>query len=124
MEMGSAGKRIASVRDSLRSKWGNIKFGDVRVENADKGFLFQVAVSLNGINAHDIAVELYAEGVDGGAPVKIRMEANSNVGGPEDGVYRARVESSRPVSDFTARIIPQYEGVLVPLEDGLILWQR
>jgi starch phosphorylase len=124
MEMGAAGKRIAKVRDSLRSKWRNLEFVDVRVENAEKGYLFQVTVSLNGINAQDIAVELYAEGEDGGAPVIIRLEADLNAPRPENRIYRVRVESLRPAADFTARIIPHYEGVLVPLEDGLILWQR
>ncbi len=123
-EKGAAGKRIADARDVLRNKWGNMKFGDVRVESVVKGYLFQVAVSMNGIDAKDIAVELYADGVVGGAPVKIRMEADANAGNQEELIYRVRVESERPAGDFTARIIPCYEGISAPLEDGLILWQR
>jgi hypothetical protein len=28
------------------------------------------------------------------------------------------------LSDYTARLVPHYEGVSVPLETNLILWQR
>jgi glycogen phosphorylase len=38
--------------------------------------------------------------------------------------FHAQVNTARPASDYTARIIPCVEGVSVPLEDNLILWQR
>lgn len=37
---------------------------------------------------------------------------------------RARVPATRPAADYTARVIPQYTGVAVPLDAGHILWQR
>jgi starch phosphorylase len=39
-------------------------------------------------------------------------------------VYSAAVPSSRPQKDYTARLIPYYDGASVPLEEGRILWQR
>jgi starch phosphorylase len=38
--------------------------------------------------------------------------------------YVAQVPATRPVTDYTPRIIPHYAGVVVPLEVGPILWQR
>jgi hypothetical protein len=40
------------------------------------------------------------------------------------GAYEAEVNGSRPANDYTARLIPFYGGIAVPLEDSLIRWQR
>jgi starch phosphorylase len=39
-------------------------------------------------------------------------------------VYGAVVPAGRRPADYTARIIPQYDGVAIPLEDARVLWQR
>jgi len=39
-------------------------------------------------------------------------------------VYSATVPATRPASDYTARLIPDYEGIATPLEDAKVLWQR
>ena len=38
--------------------------------------------------------------------------------------YRVRVPATRPVTDYTARVIPHCDGVSVPLEEARIQWQR
>jgi len=39
-------------------------------------------------------------------------------------IYRASVVAARPATDYTARVIPHFAGVAVPLEVNTILWQR
>ncbi len=39
-------------------------------------------------------------------------------------LYRARVPSTRPATDYTARAIPSFPGAAVPIEAAHILWQR
>jgi starch phosphorylase len=39
-------------------------------------------------------------------------------------IYSAQVPSNRPVTDYTARVIPHFPGVAIPLEVTHILWQR
>jgi len=34
------------------------------------------------------------------------------------------VPASRPATDYTPRLIPQRDGVAIPLEDARILWQQ
>jgi starch phosphorylase len=34
------------------------------------------------------------------------------------------VSATRTPADYTARILPHYEGVAIPLEDSRILWQH
>jgi len=53
---------------------------------------------------------------------KLQPDPGKNADG--DTVYGARAIKKRPAAQFTARIIPDYEGIGVPLEDNHILWQR
>jgi hypothetical protein len=39
-------------------------------------------------------------------------------------VYGAQVPATRPPKDYTARVIPFFSSVAVPLEAPHILWQR
>jgi len=39
-------------------------------------------------------------------------------------VFSATVSAARPATDFTARLLPQFHDVSIPLEDTRILWQR
>jgi hypothetical protein len=39
-------------------------------------------------------------------------------------LYRQSVPAIRSAGDYTARIVPSYPGVNVPLETPYILWQR
>ena len=70
-------------------------------------------------------VELYADGVMGSAPVRQEMTRVRPLAGASGGYVYARL-CLRPVpqADYTARVIPHCDGVAVPLEVDLILWQR
>jgi len=123
-EKGTAGIRIVNAQHDLKNKWEKIKFGEVQTESVENGYLFHVHVLLNDINPNEVLVELYAEGINGAVPVRIKMEPDSISEDRGEHIYHAQVTSTRPASDYTARIIPDYENVSVPLEDNLILWQR
>jgi starch phosphorylase len=61
----------------------------------------------------------------GGAPVCQEMEraeppAEATLGE----LYHASVPATRAATDFTARAVPHWPGVCVPLEFSAILWQR
>jgi len=71
------------------------------------------------------SVREYADGVNGGSPVRLEMTRGQPLAGAAGGwLYSARVPAIRPASDYTARVIPQHSGVAVPLEDARISWQR
>ena len=70
-------------------------------------------------------VEIYADGVRDGAPVRQEMKRVRQLVGAINGyAYRTRAPTVRPATDYTARLIPHHDGVSVPLEDAHILWQR
>jgi starch phosphorylase len=72
-----------------------------------------------------VRVELYVDGVKGDAPVLQEMKrSDESEGAPGGHVYTAAVSAVRPAEEYTARAIPHFEGVDLPLEEARILWQR
>ena len=72
-----------------------------------------------------VRVELYADGVMGGAPERHEMQRVGKLAGDSgDDLYRVAVSAARPPADYTVRVIPHRDGVAIPLEEPRILWQR
>jgi starch phosphorylase len=63
--------------------------------------------------------------MNGDAPVRQEMKIVRQLVGSSDGyIYSAAVSASRPPADFTARVIPEFDGIAIPLEEDQILWQH
>jgi starch phosphorylase len=121
---GVLGRKIADWRSGLGRKWAGLRFGGMRRETREGQHHFQVEVFLNGLEPQAVRVEMYADAAPGGAPFRQEMKpAAPPAGGPGGNLYGLEVPSDRPILDFTARVIPSYQGVAVPLEEGRILWQ-
>jgi starch phosphorylase len=112
------GKLVVDWQHALDRTWGSLRFGDLRVETNADHHVFEVEIFLNDLDPKAARVELYADGIDGGDPVRVEMKCARGC------VYRATVPTTRPAKDYTARVIPQRSGVAVPLESARILWQR
>jgi starch phosphorylase len=121
---GAIGRQIIEWRHTLEQKWATLHFGEVKVETKDKHHGFEVRVHLGDLDPKAVAVELYAEGKNGDAPVRQKMKrVRQPAGASGDHIYRATVSAARPPADYTARVIPDCDGVAIPLEDARILWQ-
>lgn len=121
---GAVGRDIVNWEHTLKEKWGTLRFGNVKVETNAAQHIFEAEVYLNDLDPKAVQVELYADGVNGGVPVRQKMKCIRQLAGASGGyVYSAAVSATRQVTDYTARIIPHCAGVAVPLEIDLILWQ-
>jgi starch phosphorylase len=122
---GAIGKQIADWQQAVDQKWDSLRFGRVRVESDGQQHRFEVELSLNGIDPKAVRVDLCADATSGADPPRQEMIC---VAGTSDAaprrVYHASIAATRPASDYTARVIPQYCGVAVPLECARIPWQR
>ena len=122
---GAIGRQMVDWRHSLEQKWAALRFGEVKVETKGEQHVFDVQVYLNDLDPKAVRVELYADGVNGGGPVRQEMKRVRQLAGAPGGyVYSAAVSAARPPADYTARVIPHCDGVAIPLEDPRILWQR
>src|SRR5208282_5103645 len=122
---GAVASQVVDWRHEVEGNWGSLRFGDLRVEtNADR-HVFDVEIFLNDLDPNAVRVELYADGIDGGGPVREEMKsARPLPDASRPCVYRLAVPTTRPARDYTARVIPHCDGVAVPLENVRILWQR
>ena len=124
-DRGTRGRQMVDWRHTLDETWPALRFGEVKVETRGDQHVFEVEVCFNGLDPKAVRVELYADGVRGGAPVRHEMTlARQRAGAAGGHVYNASVPSARPPSDYTARAIPHCDGVAIPLELARILWQR
>jgi starch phosphorylase len=122
---GEGGARIIREQHELRNCWNSAKFRGVTIDKSAAGYDFAADIFLNGIDERKVVVELYANGLDGAEPERIKMQIAAtpqSAGAPFR--FFASVNTNRPAGDYTVRIIPAYEKLSIPLEDNLILWQR
>ena len=124
-DKGAIGSQIVAWRRGLEQKWAALRFGEVKVETRGGQHVFEIQVSLKDLDPKTVRAELYADGINGGAPVRQEMNrVGPWAGAPGGCLYSAAVSAARPVADYTARVIPHCDGVSVPLEAAHILWQR
>ena len=124
-ENGASGSELATWRRALDQRWPALRIGEVRVDTAGGRHRFEARVYLNDLDPNAVRVELYANGVEEGAPERREMAPSLETKEAERGsAYRAEVPAERPATDYTVRVIPRHEGASVPLEAGHILWQR
>jgi len=124
-EKGAVGMRIVDWQHGLAAKWAALRFGEVNVGRHDDEPVFEAAVYLGDLGPESIRVELYADGVAGGEPLRQEMKLLRKLADASGGyVYGAAVSADREAGDYTARLVPNCAGVAVPLEVARILWQR
>jgi starch phosphorylase len=124
-EAGAVGRQVVEWQKGLERKWDALRFGSLRVDIDTDHHRFEVEVFLNGLEPGAVRVELYADGLNGGEPVRHEMTRTQTLAAPSSlCVYRAEIPSARPASDYTARVIPFHPGVALPLEFARILWRQ
>jgi glycogen phosphorylase len=124
-DKGAVGRQVVNWQHTLEQKWAALHFGEVKVETRGEQHVFDVQVYLADLEPKAVRVELYADGINGDAPVRQEMKRVRQLAGASGGyVYSAAVSAARPRADYTARVIPYRDGAAIPLEDARILWQR
>jgi starch phosphorylase len=124
-DKSAVGRQVVDWQHALEQKWAMLHFGEVKVETVEEQHLFEVQAYLGDIDPDSVRVELYADRVNGEGPVRQEMKRVRQLVGAAGGyAYSARVDATRPPTDYTARVIPHRDGVAIPLENARILWQR
>jgi starch phosphorylase len=119
---GAIAQQMVNWNHRLNQKWGTLGFGELKVEAGNNQLTFEVQVFLGDLEPNAVRVEMYANGLRGSPPIREEMKRVRQL--TIGHLYRADVSTERPPHDYTARIIPNFEGAAVPLEDTRILWNR
>jgi glycogen phosphorylase len=117
------GKKIEDWKTFVNEHWKGIYYGDPVVETIEGNYKYSASVFLNGINPNDVSVELYANAINGTAPVRQNMTMISGREN-ESVVFSTTVPADRPSCHYTPRIFPLNPMVSIPLECSNILWQH
>ena len=123
-DKGAMGMQVVDWRHNLETKWDTFRFGEVKVATDGGKHGFQVEVYFGSLDPNSVRVELYADGVNGGEPEQQEMRRGEPLTEVNGYTYSAQVPTTRPATDYTARVIPQHDSVAVPLELARIRWQR
>ncbi|MEO6787721.1 MAG: alpha-glucan family phosphorylase [Chthoniobacteraceae bacterium] len=121
---GAIGKGMVGWKHDLEQKWNMLHFGEVKVKTNGNQHAFEIQVYCGDLDPNAVRVELYAD-VNDKPPVRQEMKRGPNLSGAANGyTYSAAVSAGRPATDYTARVIPHYDGAAIPLEEASIRWQR
>ncbi len=124
-DKGAFGLRLLEWHRTLEHKWAALRIGEMTIETENDQHRFEVQVYLDDLGPEMVRVELYADGVGDNSAEHIAMERVRPLVGAANGyAYHAEIAASRPAADYTVRILPQFDGAAIPLEDAHILWQQ
>ncbi len=122
---GAAGVDIVGWRQTLERHWHDVSFGLQKLETLAGQYRFEIEIYLGQLDPAAVRVELYANAVEGRAPERHQAFRIRGLAGVSGGhVFSVALPAQRPAVDYTARAMPSFDGVAVPLETSLILWQR
>ena len=99
--------------------------GDMNIQTNAAQHIFEVNSYFNYLDPKAVRVERYACGLMGSAPERQYMKSlrqPADVSGSY--IYSASAPATRPLTRYTARVIPHCNGVAIPQEDARFLWQR
>jgi len=123
-DLGALGAELEEWAAAVRDAWKGVRFGDLRVSEADGKRRYDVQVYLGDLGAARAAVELYADAVDGWPSECVAMERGAAIPGAIEGfVYTAEVPAERPAGHYTPRVRPYHPEAICPLEERRILWR-
>ena len=121
---GKAGAGLMRWQRDVEAHWQDVRFGAVQVFTTGEEHRFDVQVYLGRMEPDSVLVEVYANALNGGAPLRQPMRRGAVTDTGKGYVYSAAVPASRPVGDYTPRARPAHPGLFLPLEAPQILWQR
>jgi starch phosphorylase len=123
-DKGAIGRKIVNWRRALEQRWDSLRFGGVRVNTGPDGHQIEVDLFLNGIDANAVRVELYADAASDGDRITEMTRVGTAPDATRPDVYHATISSAHAIGAYSARVLPAYADVSVPLEFARIAWQR
>jgi starch phosphorylase len=122
---GAGGADLIAWRRALETCWDTMRFDSLQIDSDANVHVITVEVCLNDVDPDAVRVEIHAQGQGDAAAFRQPMHAlGAPIGVARKIAYRATVPATRPANHYTARVVPQRDGIQVPLECARILWQR
>jgi starch phosphorylase len=124
VDKGALGAQVVNWQRAVERNWSTLGFGEMKVASDGGKHVFEVQVDLGSFDPNMVRVELCADGLNGGDPVRREMMRGRRLAGANSYIFSVQVSATRPATDYTPRVIPRHPVARVPLEADRILWQR
>jgi starch phosphorylase len=122
---GKLGVDVLQWQRSIAEQWNTLLFGKVMAETKDGQHQFHISVVPGGLHPDQFRVELYAGPIgESDAKAEILAACKSSTDPSGTIIYSVCCLARRPITDYTARLVPSHAEASVPLEAGQILWQQ
>lgn len=122
---GALARELCCWEMNLRQNWHELHFGRMDAAREDETWRVSLPVYLGEVEPDSVTVELYAESGDGERASIVPLGRDESIVGAKNGfVYVGYVTATRPIDDYTARIVPCHPKVSIPMEIPFIYWQR
>jgi starch phosphorylase len=124
-EQGRLARALQAWHAQVSASWHEVHFGRPGVVQQGDQWHFDLPLYLGDVPADAVKVELCADALPGGEPVRLPMARGEAIVGATNGhLYSASAPASRPQQHFTARVTACHPEAITPAECPLIAWQR
>ncbi len=119
-----AAKGLCHWDAQVRQHWHEVHWGNLLVSKEKDGWTFEIQIYLGEISPDWVQLQVYADPLDGEeAPVCEIMQRQTSIPGTLNGyLYRCRLSTPRPYTEFTPRILAYHPEARIPAENNLIQW--
>jgi glycogen phosphorylase len=125
VDNGALARELSKWEVNLRKNWHQLHFGQMEAIRENEEWLVSIPVYLGEVEPDCISIQLYAEPKAGDTSNVEKLTRGESIPGSVNGfVYTTRAPSSRPIEDYTARIVPYHPKAVLPTELALIHWQH
>jgi starch phosphorylase len=115
-EKGELAVQILKWRKELRTHWAEVRVAGVKVNQEVDHLSLQARVHLGAIPPEHIRVEVFADNAEG-APFLADLNLISELDGVKgEFTYGGDIPNSRPMDDYTVRIVGSLDTLAAPLE--------
>jgi len=109
---------------SLRRHWPDLHIGNPAYGGCE-GLDLAVPIFLGDVSPSSVRAEAVAETTTELKSDTVPLRLDHPIPGTINGyIYTGALPASRPVTDYTVRIVPQHDNAFMPAELPLIAWQR
>ncbi|MDE2183259.1 MAG: alpha-glucan family phosphorylase [Alphaproteobacteria bacterium] len=110
---------------TLHSRWTSLHIGTPMVNRTDDTWNLVVPVYMGEVSPRSVRVEMFADQTAEYPPEVIMLHQEHAIAGATNGyIFAGAVTSSRPLEDYTVRVVPYHANALLPAELPLIAWQH
>jgi starch phosphorylase len=120
----AAARAMNGFSRALHSHWPSLHIGSPTLTQAGAQRQLLVPITLGEILPSSLGVELFADATPELAHEVIVLQQGRAIPGATNGfIYAGKIQSSRPLKDYTIRVVARHADAFLPTEMPLIAWQ-